>query len=422
MLPTWRMEGSVAGLANKRLVLGVTGGIAAYKSAQLLRLLQQAGAEVRVAMTVAGAEFVTPLTFQALSGHPVHLDLLDPTAEAAMGHIELARWADAVLIAPATADFLARLAHGEAPDLLSAICLATRSPVAVAPAMNQGMWAKPITAENLARLRERGLWVFGPAAGYQACGDVGEGRMEEPEALVHKLAGIFATGTLAGRKVVITAGPTQEAIDPVRYLSNHSSGKMGYALAAAAAEAGAGVTLISGPVSLPCPDRVQRLPVTSAAEMLAACLTEADGADLFIAAAAVADYRPRTQAAHKIKRSGAPLTLELEPNPDIVATVAALPERPFVVGFAAETRNLLDNARDKLSRKGLDLVIANDVSDAGIGFGSDDNQVLVISRRTTLRPPRLPKDQLARLLIAEIAIAMDGGPRPHYPPEEGYLA
>ena len=415
------MEGSVAPLANKRLVLGVTGGIAAYKSAQLLRLLQQAGADVRVVMTAAATEFVTPLTFQALSGHPVHRDLLDPAAEAAMGHIELARWADAILVAPATADFLARLRHGEAPDLLTAVCLATSSPVAVAPAMNQGMWAKPATAENLSRLRDRGIQVFGPAAGYQACGDVGEGRMAEPSDLADLVAGLFTSGALAGRKVVITAGPTQEAIDPVRYLSNHSSGKMGYALARAAAEAGAHTVLVSGPVALSCPDRVHRISVTSAAEMLDACLSEVSGADLFIAAAAVADYRPRTAAVQKIKRSGAPVTLELEPNPDIVATIAALPERPFVVGFAAETQNLLDNARGKLRRKGLDLVIANDVSDTNIGFGSDLNQVLVITRRDTLRPPRLPKDQLARLLIDQIAAAMTADPNPLYPPEEGRL-
>lgn len=396
----------MATLANKRVLLGVTGGIAAYKSAELLRLLQKSGAEVRVVMTAAATEFVTPLTFQALSGHPVHLDLLDPAAEAAMGHIALARWADVILVAPASADFLARLVQGEAPDLLTATCLASRCPVAVAPAMNQAMWGQVVTAENLARLRARGIRVFGPAAGYQACGDVGEGRMEEPQVLAALLAELFASGALDGRKVVVTAGPTREAIDPVRYLSNHSSGKMGYALAAAAADAGAEVVLISGPVALAAPDRVRRVAVTSAAEMLDACLTEVAGADVFIAAAAVADYRPRCVAAEKIKKSATALTLELELNPDIVATVAALPQRPFVVGFAAETENLLDNARGKLERKGLDLVIANDVSDPGIGFGSEDNQVLVVSPTGTLRPPRLPKTQLARLLVDQIAQAM----------------
>jgi phosphopantothenoylcysteine decarboxylase / phosphopantothenate---cysteine ligase len=416
------MEGRVTSLANKRLVLGVTGGIAAYKSAQLLRLLQRAGAEVRVVMTAAGAEFVTPLTFQALSGHPVHRDLLDPAAEAAMGHIELARWADAILVAPASADFLARLVHGEAPDLLTAVCLASRGPVAVAPAMNQAMWSKPVTAENLRRLREQGVQVFGPGSGPQACGDVGPGRMEEPEALVARLAELFATGALAGRKVVITAGPTREAIDPVRYLSNHSSGKMGYALAEAAAEAGAHTVLVSGPVALACPERVHRIDVVSARDMLDACLHATVEADLFIAAAAVADYRPRAVAAQKIKKSADPLTLELEPNPDIVAAVAGLDKRPFVVGFAAETEHLLENARAKLVRKRLDLVIANDVSVAGIGFGSDENQVLLVSPRGTLRPPRLPKGQLARLLIEQIALAMAEAEAPaHGPDPEGRL-
>jgi len=411
----------MATLANKRVLLGITGGIAAYKSALLLRLLQQAGAEVRVAMTAAATEFVAPLTFQALSGHPVHCALLDPAAEAAMGHIELARWADAILVAPASADFLARLVHGEAPDLLAATCLASRCPLAVAPAMNQGMWSKAVTAENLDRLRARGIRVFGPAAGYQACGDIGEGRMEEPGVLATRLAELFASGALDGRKVVITAGPTREAIDPVRYLSNHSSGKMGYALAAAAADAGAAVVLVSGPVALAAPERVRRVAVTSAVEMLDACLAEVVDADVFIAAAAVADYRPRSAATQKIKKSDATLTIELELNPDIVATVAALPRRPFVVGFAAETENLLDHARSKLARKGLDLVIANDVSAPGIGFGSDDNQVLVVSPLGTLRPPRLPKAQLARLLIDQIAQAM-AGPAPDRSPTSERLA
>lgn len=411
----------MATLANKRVLLGVTGGIAAYKSAELLRRLQQAGAEVRVAMTAAATEFVAPLTFQALSGHPVHLDLLDPAAEAAMGHIELARWADVILVAPASADFLARLVHGEAPDLLAATCLASRCPVAVAPAMNQGMWGKPVTAENLDQLRARGIRVFGPASGYQACGDVGTGRMEEPETLAANLTELFASGALDGCKLVITAGPTREAIDPVRYLSNHSSGKMGYALAAAAVDAGAEVVLVSGPVALAVPERVRHIAVTSALEMLDACLAEVADADVFIAAAAVADYRPRVAAGQKIKKSNAPLTIELELNPDIVATVAALPQRPFVVGFAAETENLLDNARGKLSRKGLDLVIANDVSDPGIGFGSDDNQVLVVASRGTRRPPRLPKAQLARLLIEQVAQAL-AGDYTNLPPEPGQLA
>ena len=408
-------------LANKRVVLGVTGGIAAYKSADLLRRLQTAGAEVRVVMTAAATEFVTPLTFQALSGHPVHLDLLDSAAEAAMGHIALARWADVILVAPASADFIARLAQGEGGDLLTTLCLASIGPIAVAPAMNQAMWAKPATIANVRTLGERGIRVFGPAAGYQACGDVGAGRMEEPEALALDVAELFATGALEGRKVVITAGPTREAIDPVRYLSNHSSGKMGYALAEAACEAGADTVLISGPVALTVPARVRCVKVTSAAEMLAASLAEVADADLFIAAAAVADYRPRAVASQKIKKSRETLTIELEPNPDIVATVAALAERPFVVGFAAETENLLDNARSKLQRKGLDLVIANDVSDTEIGFGSDDNQVLLISALETLRPPRMNKAPLARLLIDHIATLMRTGGTGNPAPEREML-
>ncbi len=283
------------------------------------------------------------------------------------------------------------------------------------------MWGKPVTAENLDQLRARGIRVFGPASGYQACGDVGAGRMEEPETLAANLTELFASGALDGRKLVITAGPTREAIDPVRYLSNHSSGKMGYALAAAAVDAGAEVVLVSGPVALAVPERVRHIAVTSALEMLDACLAEVADADVFIAAAAVADYRPRVAAGQKIKKSNAPLTIELELNPDIVATVAALPQRPFVVGFAAETENLLDNARGKLSRKGLDLVIANDVSDPGIGFGSDDNQVLVVASRGTRRPPRLPKAQLARLLIEQVAQAL-AGDYTNLPPEPGQLA
>ena len=276
-------------LANKRILLGVTGGIAAYKSADLVRRLQDAGAAVRVAMTPAATEFIAPLTFQALSGNPVHCDLLDPQAEAAMGHIELARWADLVIIAPATADFIAKLASGAADNLLLAVCLATPAPIALAPAMNQGMWHKDSTADNLALLRARGVAVLGPDAGSQACGDIGPGRMLEPLAIVTALAPLLKSGLLSGRKVVITAGPTREAIDPVRYISNHSSGKMGYALAAACAEAGAETWLISGPTALPTPDRVNRVDVVSARDMLAATLDAMAGCDLFIGAAAVAD-------------------------------------------------------------------------------------------------------------------------------------
>ncbi len=392
-------------LQNKRILLGVTGGIAAYKAAELVRRLQDLGATVRVIMTPAATEFVTPLTFQALSGNPVHTTLLDEAAEAGMGHIELARWADLLLVAPASADFIARLRAGQADDLLSAVCLATAATIAVAPAMNQGMWAKNTTQENLNWLRREGYAVFGPASGSQACGDIGLGRMEEPDTLASMAAGLFESGLLQGRKVVITAGPTREAIDPVRYLSNHSSGKMGYALAEAAAEAGAEVILVSGPVNLAPPERVSLVRVISAQQMLEATLAALPGCDLFIAAAAVADYRPVSCAEHKLKKQPGThhLTLELEENPDIVATVAALPERPVTVGFAAETRDLEQHARLKLTRKGLDLVIANNVGDSSIGFNSDDNEVLLVSADGARALPRMSKATLARKLIQEIA-------------------
>src|SRR5690606_21022259 len=343
-------------LANSRILRGGGGGSAAYKSADLVRRLQDAGGEVRVAMTRAATQFITPLTMQALSGHQVHLHLLDPQSEAGMGHIELARWADAVVIAPTTADLMAQLASGEAGDLLTAICLATPAPLVIAPAMNQGMWSKASTQHNLEVLMTRGVTVLGPAQGIQACGDVGPGRMLEPLEIVAGLEPLFATGLLAGKKVVITAGPTREALDPVRYISNHSSGKMGYALAEAAAEAGAHTVLVSGPTNLPCPPRVELRPVVSAREMLAACLEEADNRDLFIAAAAVADYRPLNTAPRKIKKSADTMVIELEKNPDIVAAIAALDKRPVTVGFAAETHDLLHYARGKLSNKNLDAI------------------------------------------------------------------
>ena len=390
-------------LANKRILLGVTGGIAAYKSAEIIRRLQDTGSDVQVVMTPAASEFITPLTLQALSGHPVHLELLDTEAEAAMGHIQLSRWADAVLIAPASADFIAKLANGQADDLLSTLCLASRSPLAIAPAMNQGMWRNPATQANLERLRGRGIHIFGPAEGSQACGDIGPGRMSEPEDIAELMADIFETGALAGKKVVITAGPTREAIDPVRYISNHSSCKMGYALAEAAAEAGAETVLISGPVSLSPPDRVRTIAVTSAQEMYDAALLEADGSQLFIASAAVADYRPVQASEQKIKKDAAEMAIELVKNPDIVSAVAALSNRPFTVGFAAETANLENYARGKLERKNLDLVIANDVSDRTIGFNSDDNEVLVVEMTTSEAIPKINKSILARQLIAKIA-------------------
>ena len=393
-------------LQRKRIVLGVGGGIAAYKSAELIRRLRDQGAEVRVVMTRAAREFITPLTLQALSGHPVFNDLLDPAAEAAMGHIELARWADLILVAPATADLMARLAQGLADDLLTTLVLASDAPVALAPAMNQAMWRDPATQANAERLAGRGMRLFGPGAGSQACGDSGPGRMLEADELAQRAADCFERGLLTGRRVLITAGPTREAIDPVRYVSNHSSGKMGFVLAEAAAEAGAAVTLVSGPVHLPTPQRVARIDVVSARDMLAAC----EGAmpcDILIAAAAVADYRPEAVASQKMKKdpgSDDGLTLRLVRNPDILATLAARADRPFSVGFAAETEHLLDYAARKLKSKNLDLIVANDVANPQIGFNSEDNAVSVIDRALqATRFEQASKGQIARQLIAFIA-------------------
>ena len=394
----------MSSLANKHILLGVTGGIAAYKSADLIRRLQDLGAEVQVVMTAAAQEFITPLTLQALSGNPVHTSLLDPEAEAAMGHIQLARWADLILVAPASADFMARLAQGKGDDLLTTVCLASAATLALAPAMNQGMWRNPGTQANLQTLQARKVHIFGPADGSQACGDVGPGRMLEPVQIAIAAASLFQPGSLAGRKVVITAGPTREAIDPVRYISNYSSGKMGYALALAAAEAGARTFLISGPTNLAVPDRVRRIDVTSAQQMYDASLQEAAGCDLFIGAAAVADYRPVTIAAHKLKKTQSDgMTIELVKNPDIIAAVAALQPKPFTVGFAAESENLLTYARTKLQRKNLDLIVANNIATEGIGFDSDDNAVTLIDPKSEQELTQRSKQQLARDLIALLA-------------------
>lgn len=393
-------------LYRKRIVLGVGGGIAAYKSAELVRRLRDQGAEVRVVMTQGGREFITPLTLQALSGHPVHLDLLDAAAEAAMGHIELARWADLVLIAPATADLMARLAQGIANDLLTTLVLATDAQVALAPAMNQAMWRDPATQANAELLEQRGIRLFGPGAGVQACGDVGLGRMLEADELARLSADCFRHNVLDGVRLLITAGPTQENIDPVRYITNHSSGKMGFALAEAAVEAGAQVTLVSGPVFLPTPDRVQRIDVVSARDMLAACEASMP-ADILIAAAAVADYRPEVVAAHKIKKdpnSGDGLYLQMVRNPDILATLAGREDRPFSVGFAAETENLLDYASGKLKAKNLDLIVANDVANPSIGFNSEENAITIIDRQLRQTAfAQTSKGKIARQLIAFIA-------------------
>jgi phosphopantothenoylcysteine decarboxylase/phosphopantothenate--cysteine ligase len=389
-------------LINKRILLGVTGGIAAYKSADTVRRLREAGAEVRVVMTAGAAEFITALTLQAVSGHPVYQHLLDTDAEAGMGHIELARWADAVLVAPASANFMARLAQGRADDLLSAVCLATESPVAVAPAMNQQMWNNSATQANLATLKKNGIRIFGPAEGSQACGEVGPGRMLEPAELVTLMADLFTAGELDGLRVVVTAGPTWEAIDPVRGLTNRSSGKMGYAVAQAAMEAGANVMLISGPTALPDPERVHTVRVESAQEMHDAVHAQIADADIFIGVAAVADYRPARTVGEKIKKTEAKMTFELERTPDILASVAALKPAPFTVGFAAETENLEQHARQKLEAKKLDLVAANRVG-ADLGFGTDENSLLLVEPGAVTELPMQPKAKLARALIRHIA-------------------
>ncbi len=394
----------MSNLMNRRILLGVSGGIAAYKSAELIRRLQDLGADVRVVMTRAAQEFITPLTLQALSGNPVHVDLLDPAAEAAMGHIELARWADLIMIAPASADLIARLAQGKGDDLLTTVCLARRCDLAIAPAMNEAMWHNQTTQENLATLQTQGVHQIGPAAGGQACGDVGMGRMSEPSVLAQEIGELFETGTLAGKSVVITAGPTREAIDPVRYISNHSSGKMGYALAQAAMDAGAQVTLISGPTALACPDRVKRIDVVSAQDMYEATMETIATCDIFIASAAVADFRPVAIADQKMKKTGKDtMTIEMVKNPDIVASVAALEKRPFVVGFAAETNDVLSYARDKMQRKKLDMIIANDVSDSSIGFNTDHNAVTLLTGELEQALPEASKSQLSNTIVQFIA-------------------
>jgi phosphopantothenoylcysteine decarboxylase/phosphopantothenate--cysteine ligase len=390
-------------LSNKRIIVGISGGIAAYKSAEIVRRLQDRGAEVQIVMTPSAEEFIRPLTLQALSGFPVHADLLDPEAEAGMGHIELARWADLLLIAPATADFIASMVHGRGNSLLNAIYLATPAKVAVAPAMNQGMWSHPATSDNMQTLKQREVIFFGPDSGIQACGDVGEGRMQQPDDIVEQVASCFQSGQLSGKKVVISAGPTREAIDPVRYISNHSSGKMGYALATAAVEAGAEVTIISGPVTLAAPDRCTVIPVISAAEMHSSAMAACADADIFIAAAAVADYRPMNIAEQKIKKQADSMELKLEKNVDIVSAVADNFNDLFVVGFAAETQDIEAYARDKLTRKKLDAIVANDVSRTDVGFNSDNNEAWWITADSSQAFSKRSKTQLARDIIGAIS-------------------
>lgn len=403
-------------LAQKKILLGITGGIAAYKTPDLVRKLTALGAQVRCVMSASAAEFVSPLALQAVSGHPVGDDLLDRNAEAAMGHIELAKWADKVLIAPTTANFMAKLAHGLADDLLSTLCLATSAPIYIAPAMNQQMWHAKATQANLGVLQQRGVTILGPAPGEQACGDVGLGRMLEPVDIADMLAQSSMEPLLANRHIVITAGPTREEIDPVRFISNHSSGKMGYALASAAVALGAKVTLVSGPVNLPCPAGVDLVNVVSAEQMHSAVMkavgaTQSDTAsnnmqpncDIFIGCAAVADYKPQQKTEQKIKKSDTELTLTFTRNPDILSDVAHLAQPPFTVGFAAETQNVAHYAQDKLKRKKLDMIAANDVSQAGLGFNSERNALNVYWNNGGKNLGVADKSQLAISLMTLVA-------------------
>lgn len=403
---------------GKKVLLGVTGGIAAYKSAELCRLLTKAGADVRVVMTAGAKAFMQPLTFQALTGHEVRDSLLDEDAESGMGHIELARWADFIVVAPATANFISRLAHGFAQDLLTTLCLATPAPIAVAPAMNQQMWLKKVTQKNVRSLADfsdsQPILVWGPDEGSQACGDVGPGRMLEPVDIFARIQNFFCPDKaniggeddarpLSGKSVLITAGPTRESLDPVRYISNHSSGKMGFAIAAEAVAMGATVTLVSGPVTLPTPAGITRVDVSSAQQMYESVLANVVDADVFIASAAVADYRPEQIASQKIKKNNEEMVIHLVRNPDIVATVAGLTKRPFTVGFAAETNDVLNYAKGKLQKKGLDLIIANDVSRTDIGFNSDQNEVTAIWQNGQESLGMASKSVVAQRILAIIS-------------------
>ncbi|WP_367987862.1 bifunctional phosphopantothenoylcysteine decarboxylase/phosphopantothenate--cysteine ligase CoaBC [Vibrio sp. NTOU-M3] len=396
-------------LAGKKILLGISGGIAAYKCADLTRRLIERGAKVQVVMTKAAKEFITPLTMQAVSGHPVSDSLLDPAAEASMGHIELAKWADLVLLAPATADLIARMAAGMGNDLLSTLVLATDAPIAVSPAMNQQMYLNQATQENIATLKRRGMQIWGPAAGEQACGDIGPGRMLEPMQLVALCEQFFGPKPLANKSILISAGPTREAIDPVRYISNHSSGKMGYALAEAAVSLGADVTLVSGPVSLTTPNGVNRINVDSADNMHQQVMDNATNSDIFISCAAVADYRPQTISDQKLKKTddNDHMTITMVKNPDIVASVATMTEnRPFTVGFAAETQNVETYARGKLKNKKLDMICANDISITGQGFNSNNNAITVYwhdgEQSLTLASKRDIAEQILTLIAQKV--------------------
>ena len=388
-------------LANKNILLGVTGGIAAYKSAEIVRHLKKSGASVRVVMTRSAEEFITPLTLQALSGNRVSTELLDAEAEAAMGHIELAKWADGILIAPATANTIARLSSGRGDDLLSTVTLAFDGPISVAPAMNQAMWRDERTQENLKKLIDQDFGICGPGSGEQACGDVGLGRMLEPLDILDMFSLSFNEGTLSGKKILITAGPTQEPIDPVRFITNRSSGKMGYSLVEAALESGANVTLISGPVNIEPPSNCNFVSIKTAKEMYDAVMHHISGMDVYIGTAAVSDYSPAKASDSKIKKDGSnsPMVLELKENQDILKSVSELEQRPYVVGFAAETNDLIKNAEKKLSNKNLDLIIANDVSNKDIGFDSDDNEVTLITEKEKYLIERQNKRKVSKKII-----------------------
>ena len=389
-------------LVDKQIIVGITGSIAAYKAADLVRRLQDNGAEVRVVMSKAACEFITPLTLQALSGHPVAIELLDESQEASMGHITLARWADWIVIAPASANSIARIAQGKADDLLSALCLASESPLAIAPAMNNKMWESQATQDNINTLQLRGVHILGPASGLQACGELGEGRLVEPSDIVTELSQLMVATKLSGKKVLVTAGPTYEPIDPVRFIGNRSSGKMGFAVAKAASEAGASVTLISGPVHLLTPTAVDRINIETAEEMYESVMNQIDDCDIFIACAAVADFTPTQVEKAKIKKTECDtLQLNLTMTQDIIATVANRQVRPFVVGFAAETNDVLRYAQDKLERKNLDMIATNKVGN-GHGFAVDENALYVFWKTGSQELTQAPKKQLARDLMTLI--------------------
>ena len=392
-------------LANKHILLCVTGGIAAYKAAEIIRLFKSSGSNVRVLMTKAAQEFITPLTMQALSGNQVHVDLLDTEAEAAMGHIELAKWSDAILIAPCSANSISRLAAGKGDDLMTAVCLAAECKIYFAPAMNQAMWADSRTQKNYQILKKNNFISIGPNSGEQACGDEGYGRMSEPQEIVSEVATNFSEGLLAGKKILITAGPTREKIDPVRYISNRSSGKMGFSIAEAARDEGGLVSLISGPVSLKTPDEIKRINVESADEMFNEVNKVVNNFDFFISTAAVADFKPEKIENQKIKKENKSnnLSMELIENKDILKSISLKKEDLKVIGFAAETQDVVKNAKKKLNEKKLDLIIANDVSDSSIGFDSDENEVYLITKKIEKKIEKVSKKKLSRSIIEFIA-------------------